>query len=40
MKKTLSVILSVILVMTFAITSLGLASIAVKSIKLNATSTP
>ena len=35
MKKTLGVILSVILIMTFAITSLGLASIAVKSIKLN-----
>ena len=37
MKKTLSVILSVILIMTFAVTSLGLTSITVKSIKLNAT---
>jgi hypothetical protein len=35
MKKTLSVILSIILIMTFAATSLGFASIAVKSIKLN-----
>jgi len=36
MKNAFKVVLSVILVMTFAITSLGLASIAVKSIKANA----
>ena len=38
MKRTLSVILSLVLIMTFAITSLGLTTIAVKSIKLNTSS--